>query len=327
MQYRILGKTGMRISEVSLGTWQVGGKWGAPFNDTNADEILNKAVDLGINFFDTADVYSAGKSERAVGRLVKSRSEQLFVASKCGKRFNPHTNENYEASALRGFVEDSLYRMGLVTLDLIQLHCPPAEVYYRPEVFEVFDRLKEEGKIRHLGVSVEKIEHALKAIEYPNVETVQIIFNIFRQRPHELFFEQTKKKNIGVIVRVPLASGMLSGKYGKDTQFEPGDHRHDNRKGEKFDRGETFAGIPFETGLAAVEKLKEIFPGIPLARAALRWILMFDEVSCVIPGASNVSQLESNVQASDLPPLEEKQMKAVDELYSSGIKKLVHHYW
>ncbi len=330
MNYRKLGKTGFEISEISLGTWQVGGRWGDPFDHTNADKILNSAIDEGINFIDTADVYGDGngESEQAVGRVVKSRSEQVFVATKCGRRLDPHVNEAYQPAVLRKFVEESLSNMGLETIDLIQLHCPPTEVYYRPEIFELFDDLKKEGKIRNMGVSVEKIEEALKAIEYPNVTTVQIIFNMFRQRPSELFFKEAKKKDIGIIVRVPLASGLLTGKFTKNTTFTSGDHRQFNRNGEAFDKGETFSGIDYNTGLEAVEMLKKAFPGQDnLAPLALRWVLMFDEVSCVIPGASKPEQLLSNIQASSLPPISQDQMNEVKKIYDEKIKKLVHQRW
>jgi aryl-alcohol dehydrogenase-like predicted oxidoreductase len=327
MHYRTLGKTGYEISEISLGTWQVGGKWGQPFRYENADEILNAAVDAGINFIDTADVYGNRESEKAVGRLVKKRSEQVYVATKCGRRLNPHTAEAYSPAAMRRFVEESLTNISVERLDLIQLHCPPTEVYYRPEVFEVFDRMIEEGKIAKLGVSVEKVEEALKAIEYPNVDTVQIIFNMFRQRPQELFFAEAKAKNIGVIVRVPLASGLLTGKFGKNTTFEPGDHRHDNRNGELFDKGETFSGVPYDTGLEAVAELEQHFPNISLAQLALKWVLQFDAVSCVIPGASKVGQVTSNVEAGNLPDLEDRDMARVREIYEKHVKESVHHLW
>jgi aryl-alcohol dehydrogenase-like predicted oxidoreductase len=327
MKHRTLGRTSFNISEIGLGTWQVGGKWGAPFSHENADKILNQAVDLGVNFIDTADVYGDRESEKAVGRLIRNRSEQIFIATKCGRRLNPHTNEAYTPQAMRQFVEESLQNMGLERLDLIQLHCPPNEVYYRPEIFEEFDKLISEGKIRKLGVSVEKIEQALKAIEFPNVDTVQIIFNMFRQRPAELFFEQAKKRNIGVIVRVPLASGLLSGKYNQSTAFEPGDHRHDNRNGEHFDKGETFSGVDYETGLAAVSRLKTVFPDIPLAQVALKWILMFDAVSVVIPGASRVEQLASNVEVGKMRDLTKAEMGAVEDIYDELIKPSVHHLW
>ncbi|MGC4102915.1 aldo/keto reductase [Ferruginibacter sp.] len=328
MQFRTLGKTGFNISAISLGTWQVGGKWGAAFSDNNADEILNKAIDSGINFIDTADVYGDGLSEKAVGRLVKNRKEKIYVATKCGRQIQPHVNEGYTVEALRKFVENSLANMQLETLDLIQLHCPPTAVYYRPEIFELFDKLKQEGKIQHLGVSVEKVEEALKAIEYDNVTTVQIIFNMFRQRPAQLFFNEAKKKNVGIIVRVPLASGLLTGKFSASTDFASGDHRQFNRNGEAFDKGETFSGIEYEKGIAAVEALKKIFPGqTNLAPIALKWILQFDAVSCIIPGASTVNQVDSNLSAMDIPALMQEQLKAVQEVYEQYIKPAVHHLW
>ncbi len=327
MQYRTLGKTNFNISEVSLGTWQVGGKWGDTFNHSNADEILHKAIDLGINFIDTADVYEAGESEKAVGRLVKNSTQQIYVATKCGRQINPHVNTGYTPQALRNYVEASLKNMGLETLDLIQLHCPPTEVYYRPEIFAEFDKLKAEGKIQHLGVSVEKVEEALKAIEYPNVTTVQIIYNLFRHRPAELFFEQAQKRNIGVIVRVPLASGLLSGNYTTQTTFTEGDHRQFNRNGEAFDKGETFSGVEYGLGLQAVAALKEAFPNTSLPNLALRWVLQFPAVSCVIPGASKVSQVMSNVAASGLTPLSNQEMGTIRDIYEEYIKKEVHHLW
>lgn len=328
MHYRKLGKTNFTSSEISLGTWQVGGKWGDPFSHANADRILNQAVDAGINFIDTADVYGDGESEKAVGRLVRSRSEQIFVATKCGRRLQPHVSEAYQPAALRAFVDDSLRNMGLETLDLIQLHCPPTEVYYRPEIFEVFDRLKDEGKIQHLGVSVEKVEEGLKAIEFPNVTTVQIIFNMFRQRPAELFFTEASRRQVGVIVRVPLASGLLTGKFGSDTTFSAQDHRNFNREGEAFDKGETFSGVDYETGLAAVNELRAIFPNdANLAPDALRWILTFDAVSCIIPGASKPEHLMSNVKAAQRPAPTPEQMAAVKQLYDERIKNPVHYLW
>jgi aryl-alcohol dehydrogenase-like predicted oxidoreductase len=328
MKYRKLGKTGFEISEISLGTWQVGGKWGDDFSFENADKILHAAVDAGVNFIDTADVYGGGDSEKAVGRFVKSRSERLFVATKCGRQLNPHVNEAYQPAVLRKFVEDSLSNMGLETLDLIQLHCPPTEVYYRPEIFELFDRLKEEGKIQHLGVSVEKVEEGLKAIEYDNVTTVQFIFNMFRQRPTELFFEQAKKKDIGLIVRVPLASGLLTGKFSKDSTFTAGDHRQFNRNGEHFDKGETFSGIDYSLGLEAVDALKAVFPTQGnLATIALKWILMFDEVSTIIPGASRPEQAIANLAAIDLPDLTADELAKVKAIYEQYIKPQVHQLW
>ncbi|MCO6475736.1 MAG: aldo/keto reductase [Phaeodactylibacter sp.] len=328
MNYRQLGKTGFNVSEVSLGTWQVGGKWGDEFSHKNADKILNTAIGHGVNFIDTADVYGGGESEKAVGRVVKSRSERIYVATKCGRRLSPHTNEAYQPKALRSFVEGSLRNMGLEALDLIQLHCPPTEVYYRPEIFGLFDRLKEEGKILNMGVSVEKVEEALKAIEYPNVTTVQIIFNMFRHRPSELFFPRAKEKNVGIIVRVPLASGLLTGKFSQSSTFGAEDHRHFNREGEAFDKGETFSGVDYETGLRAVAELQELFPGREnLAPIALRWVLMYEEVSCVIPGASKETQVVSNYSAENLPPLSMEQMEGVKEVYEKYFKKVVHQLW
>ena len=328
MKYRILGKTGFKVSEISLGTWQVGGKWGDDFNHDNAERILNYAVDNGINFIDTADVYGDGESEKAVGRILRSRTERLYVATKCGRKLNPHINKSYQPEVLRKFVEDSLKNMQIETIDLIQLHCPPTEVYYRPEIFGLFDRLRDEGKILNLGVSVEKVEEALKAIEYVNVTTVQIIFNMFRQRPSELFFSEAMKKNTGIIVRVPLASGLLTGKFSRDTEFSNGDHRFFNRDGKYFDKGETFSGIDYHTGLDAVDELKKIFPGYDnLAPVALKWILMFNEVSCIIPGASKQSHVESNNSASEFPDLKKEQLEGVKKIYETRIKQYVHHLW
>ncbi|MBW3129834.1 aldo/keto reductase [Hymenobacter profundi] len=328
MQHRTLGKTGFSISEISLGTWQVGGRWGEPFSHENADAILNAAVDGGINFIDTADVYGDGESEKAVGRLVRNRQERIYVATKCGRQLQPHTNEAYQTKALRQFVENSLRNMQLETLDLIQLHCPPTDVYYRPEIFELFDRLKEEGKILNMGVSVERVEEGLKALNFPNVTTIQLIFNMFRQRPTELLFAEAKRHDVGLIVRVPLASGLLTGKFTPQTTFAPDDHRQFNRHGEAFDKGETFSGVDYETGLAAVEELKKLFPDQPnLAPIALRWVLMFDEVSCVIPGASKPEQLTANLQAAELPTLTEEQMQAVRAVYDQKIRPQVHQVW
>ena len=328
MQYRNFGKTGLKVSEVSLGTWQIGGKWGEPFNHQNAEKILNHAIDQGINFIDTADVYGEGESEKAVGKVLKERREEVYFATKCGRKLKPHVDESYQPEVLKSFVEDSLTNMGLEKLDLIQLHCPPSETYDRPEIFEVFDDLKSEGKIRHFGVSVEKVSEALKAMEYPNVETVQIIFNIFRQKPSEAFFKAAREKNIGIIVRVPLASGLLTGKLDKNTRFSEGDHRFFNREGQVFDKGETFSGVDYDKGLEAVEELKELFPDFPnLAPVALKWILMFDEVSCTIPGASRVEQLDSNLQALEIPDFSQEQMKKVREVYEKYIKPDVHHLW
>ncbi len=328
MKYRTLGKTGYEVSEIGLGTWQVGGRWGEPFDEKRAEEIVNGAIDRGVNFIDTADVYGDGQSEAVVGRVVRSRSETVYVATKCGRRLNPHVADAYTPEAMRGFVDNSLRNSGLERIDLIQLHCPPTEVYYRPEIFEVFDRLSDEGKISNLGVSVEKVEEALKAIEYDNVATVQIIFNMFRHRPAERFFPAAVERNVGVIVRVPLASGLLSGKFNEDSTFAEGDHRNFNREGAAFDRGETFGGVDFETGVKATRELQQkLGTDHPPAATAIRWVLMEDAVSTVIPGASSLNQLESNVAAGELPPLSEQQMQATREVYDRWIRDRIHQLW
>ena len=328
MKYRKLGKTGYSVSEISIGCWQLGGKWGDPFDENVAYETLNTASSNGINFFDTADVYREGQSEKFCGKFIKSAKNKIYIGTKCGRRLNPHTSEGYNEKNIRKFIDESLKNMEADSIDLIQLHCPPTDIYYKPEIFHILDNLKDEGKIQNYGVSVEKIEEALKAIEFPNVSTVQIIFNIFRQRPSELFFKEAKKKNIGIIVRVPLASGLLTGKLNKNTTFKEGDHRNFNRNGAVFDRGETFAGVDFDIGLKAVEELKQVF-GNPenLAPYALRWILMFDAVSCIIPGASKVSHVISNAQASDLPAYSNDQMDQIQEIYEKYIKESVHQLW
>lgn len=328
MNIRRLGKTGFEISEISLGTWQVGGKWGSKFDHTLAESILREAFDRGVNFIDTADVYSDGESEKAVGKAARQVGKRIYVATKCGRQIQPHNNKGYTPAVLRGYVEDSIRRLGVECIDLIQLHCPPVEVYYRPEIFGEFEKLKDEGKILNLGVSVEKVEEAMKAIEFDNVTTVQLIYNIFRQRPHERFFAMAREKNVGLIIRVPLASGLLSGKFSASTRFASGDHRFFNRNGMMFDKGETFSGVPFEEGLQAVARLASLFPAdIPLAHVALRWILMRDEVSCIIPGASSPEQVRTNLEAEDFPSLTGRQMLAIKEIYEEDIKPLVHQLW
>jgi aryl-alcohol dehydrogenase-like predicted oxidoreductase len=327
MQYRKLGRTGWKVSSISFGCWAIGGTWG-PVDDSESLKALHRAVELGVNFFDTADVYGDGHSEQLLAQLRKERSETIYIATKAGRRLNPHTAQGYNRENLTAFVERNLKNLDTETIDLLQLHCPPTEVYDIPEVFGILDDLVKHGKIHYYGVSVEKIEEALKAIEYPNVQTVQIIFNMFRHRPSELFFEQAKKHNIGILARVPLASGMLTGKFKPDSAFAPDDHRSFNRHGEYFDRGETFSGVDYNTGLKAVEELKAVCPaGMSLAQFALRWILMFDAVTCVIPGAKRPSQVEQNCAAADLPALSEDAMAAVQKIYDKHIYQLVHHYW
>ncbi len=327
MKYRALGRTGWRVSEISFGAWAIGGDWGR-VDDKDSLAALERAIDLGVNFIDTADVYGDGRSERLVAKLRGARRETIHVATKAGRRLDPHAADGYNRKNLTHFVERSLRNLRTEALDLLQLHCPPTEVYYRPEVFGVLDDLVSRGKIRFYGVSVEKVEEALKAIEYPNVQTVQIIFNIFRQRPSELFFERARRRKVGILARVPLASGLLTGKMMPRTRFEPGDHRAFNRKGEAFDRGETFAGVDYKAALKAVEALRPLVPAaMTMTQFALRWILMFEAVSCVIPGARNARQAEENSRSADLPPLARATMREVKKLYDGTLKESVHHYW
>lgn len=327
MQYRKLGRTGFEVSTVSFGAWAIGGDWGS-VEDQESMAALHKAIDTGVNFIDTADVYGDGRSERLVAKVLKERKEKIFVATKAGRRLNPHVAAGYNRENLTAFVERSLKNLETEALDLLQLHCPPTEVYYMPETFAVLDDLVKAGKLLHYGVSVEKVEEALKAIEYPNVKTVQIIFNIFRQRPADLFFKEALRKQIGVIVRVPLASGLLTGKLKASTTFSTDDHRAFNRHGEAFDRGETFSGVDYETGLKAVEELRSLVPeGWSMPQFALRWILMHAAVSCTIPGAKNPQQAEDNAKAADLPTIDASTMEKITEIYQDKIRELVHHYW
>lgn len=327
MQYRELGRTGWKVSEISFGAWAIGGSWGQ-VDDRESLAALHRAIDLGVNFIDTADVYGDGRSERLVAQVRKERRETIYIATKAGRRLDPHTADGYNAANLTRFVERSLRNLDTDCIDLLQLHCPPTEVYYRPEVFGALDDLVQAGKIRHYGVSVEKVEEALKAIEYPNVQTVQIIFNMFRHRPAELFFPEAKRRKVGILARVPLASGLLTGKMTPQTAFALDDHRHFNRHGEAFDVGETFSGVDYKTGLEAVEELRPLVPpGATMAQFALRWILMFDAVTCAIPGAKRPSQAEDNVRAADLPPLSPEVMAKVREIYDRLIREQVHHRW
>jgi aryl-alcohol dehydrogenase-like predicted oxidoreductase len=326
MNTRRLGKTNVEVSEIGFGAWAVGGSWGVT-DDAESLKAMHTAVDAGVTFFDTADVYGDGRSERLIGQLVRERAEQLVVATKFGRRA-PLELAQYTYDNLRGWLERSLENLGVEVVDLVQLHCPPWDVYYEPAVFDACDRLVAEGLVHAYGVSVEKVEEALKAIEYPGVATVQIIFNIFRQRPAELFFEQALRRDVGVIVRVPLASGLLTGKFGPDTQFEPGDHRRFNRHGEEFDVGETFAGVDFQRGLEAVGELRELVPpGATMAQLALRWILGFDAVSTVIPGAKTAEQARANAAAADLAPLPAETLQRIAALYAERVAPLVHQRW
>lgn len=327
MRYRLLGRTGWSVSEISFGAWAIGGAWGT-VTDSESLAALHQAVDCGVNFIDTADVYGMGRSERLIARLKRERKEEIMVATKAGRRLTPHTTEGYNARNLAGFVEDSLRNLSTDCLDLLQLHCPPVDVYYRPEVFGALDDLVRAGKIRYYGVSVERVEEALKAIEFPNVQTVQIIFNCFRLRPAERFFPEAQKRRVGILARVPLASGLLAGKLTRESQFEEGDHRRFNLHGEQFDVGETFSGVDYETGLAAVEEIRRLVPnGMTMAAFALRWILNFDAVTCAIPGGKRPAQVADNCAASELPPLPPEVMAAVQDIYDRRIREQIHQRW
>ena len=328
MQYRELGRTNWKVSEISFGAWAIGGAWG-DVDDRESLAALNRAIELGVNFIDTADVYGDGRSERLVAQVVRDHpGQRIYVATKAGRRLPKQVVEGYSRENLTAWVDRSLKNLDTDTIDLLQLHCPPQEVYYRPEVFGILDDLAAQGKIRRYGVSVEKVEEALKAVEFPNVATVQIIFNIFRQRPADLFFEQARKRGVGILARVPLSSGMLTGKFTSRSNFESGDHRAFNRKGEAFDRGETFSGVDYDLGLAAVERLRPLVPaGMSMGQMALRWILMFPAVTCPIPGAKRPDQVEENAAAADMPPLSEDIMTKIRMIYEEKIKPSVHPYW
>lgn len=326
MQKRRFGNTNAMVTEIGLGTWQLGTKWGDPFNNLEARKILETAYESGINFIDTADVYNKTMSEVAIGEFIKDKKDELYVTTKCGRGLNPHIAEAYTTESIRKFVEGSLKRMGLDKLDMILLHCPPEQVYEKDEVWDELARLKSAGKLVNYGVSIEKVSEGIKAMEY-GISAIEVIFNMFRFKPIEQLFELSKKNDIGIIARVPLASGMLTGRYTTDTVFGEKDHRTFNRDGASFDKGETFSGVNYELGLRAVEELKKIFKTQDLIPIALRWILMFDAVSTVIPGASNASQVVSNVRAAELPPLTDEQMDGVKAIYDQYIKASIHDLW
>jgi aryl-alcohol dehydrogenase-like predicted oxidoreductase len=327
MNYRPLGRTGWKVSEISFGAWAIGGAWGQ-VNDEESLGALNQAIDSGINFLDTADVYGSGRSHHLIARLKKARKEEIIVATKVGRRLAKQTVEGYSRANLTSWIEDNLRDLETETLDLVQLHCPPTDVYYRPEIFGILDDLVRAGKIRFYGVSVERVEEALKAMEYPHVQSVQIIFNCFRQRPADLFFAQAKLKQVGILARVPLASGLLTGKFRADSQFAADDHRNYNRHGEQWDVGETFSGVDYDLALSVVEELRALVPeGVSMSQFALRWILMFDAVTCAIPGGKRPSQVADNARASDLPPLTPEVMASVGKIYDARIRPLVHQRW
>ena len=328
MDYRPLGRTGFNISSISFGAWAIGGDAWGKTDDAESMRSLHRAVDLGVNFIDTADVYGDGHSERLVGRLLRERKGEIIVATKAGRRLDPHVAEGFTRKNLTAFVERSVANLGVNALDLIQLHCPPPDVYDMPEVFAFLDDLVRDGKLRYYGVSVERVEEALRAARYPNVQSIQIIFNMFRLKPMEELFPVVREKRIGILARVPLASGLLSGKLRRDSTFASTDHRNYNRHGESFDIGETFSGVDYETGLLAVEELRALVPfGATMAQLALRWILMFPEVSAAIPGARYARQTEDNVRAASLPPLSDDVMARVRDVYDRHVRALVHHRW
>jgi len=327
MNYRRLGRTPWKVSDISFGAWAIGGSWGK-VSDDEALGALHQATDSGVNFIDTADVYGDGRSERLIAQLKKARKEEIVVATKAGRRLPKQTVEGYSRQNLTAWVEDSLRNLQCDAIDLLQLHCPPTALYERPEVFGFLDDLVKAGKLRYYGVSVQKVSEAIRATEYPNVQTVQIIFNIFRQKPADEFWEVAKQRKVGILARVPLASGLLTGKLRRDSSFASDDHRNFNRHGESFDVGETFSGVDYEIGLAAAEELGKLVPaGMSLSQFALRWILMFDAVTCAIPGGKRAEQVAENCRASDLPPLSQETMEAVRGIYDAGIKPLVHWQW
>jgi len=329
MNYRPLGRTGMNVAEVSYGAWAIGGDWGQ-VDDAESMAALHAAVDSGVNFIDTADVYGDGRSERLVARLRRERpGETIYVATKAGRRLDPHVASGYNYENLAAFIDRSRQNLEMDTLDLVQLHCPPTAVYHSHVAFDALDRLQEEGKIRHYGVSVESVEEALLAIEHhPNVKTVQIIFNMFRQKPADLFFPMAKARQIGVLARVPLASGLLTGKITRESTFAPDDHRNFNRFGESFNVGETFSGVDLDVAFNAIEGLEAMKPaGFSLTQFALRWILMHDAVSCAIPGGKRPAQVAENCSASDMPAIDEGVMRSVRVIYDTYIRDLVHYRW
>ncbi|HVJ32353.1 MAG TPA: aldo/keto reductase [Terriglobia bacterium] len=327
MEKRTFGRAGWQVSAIGFGAWAIGGSWG-DVSDRDAEAALNEALDRGVTFIDTADVYGNGRSEKLIAKVLAARGHpDVIVATKAGRKISPHVSAGYTVEALTGYIEDSLRNLQAERLDLLQLHCPPTEVYSRPEIFAGLDRLVAAGKLRGYGVSVEKIDEAIKALDYP-IASIQIIFNMFRPRPAERLFALAKQKQVGIVARVPLASGLLTGKLRADTVFDPADHRQFNRHGEAFDVGETFSGVPYEVGLAAVEALRPLVPqGASMAQWALRWILMFDAVTTVIPGAKNAQQAADNVAAASLAPLSAAQMQAIAAIYDSYIRQHVHQRW
>ena len=326
MRTRILGHTGKAISEIGLGTWQLGTPWGQAFNAAEAERILTAAWEQGITFVDTADVYNGGESEKAIGRFLKAHPDAFYVTTKIGRRAQPHTPESYTRENVLHFIDDSLHRLQTEKLDMVLLHCPPAQVYARDDVFAALDDAQKAGKIASYGVSIEKVDEGIAAMEY-GIAAMEVIFNMFRLKPLDTLFPMAQEKQIGIIARVSLASGLLTGRYAADTVFAPGDHRSYNRDGAAFDKGETFSGIPYALGLTAVDALKEVFGTDALAPLAIRWLLMHPAVSVVIPGASRTEQVLENVRAASLPALTDDQMQAVKNIYNTYLRDVIHPQW
>lgn len=326
MNHRMFGKTGRRVSEIGLGTWQLGARWGDPFDEAKALEILQAGYERGIDLIDTADIYNNGGSERAIGNFLARHRDHFFVVTKCGRGLDPHTAEGYTPENTERFIDQSLERLGMEQLDLVLLHCPPSSVYQKDELFAGLDKLVQKGKIAHYGVSIEKVSEGLRAIEYP-ISAIEVIFNMFRLKPAEELFPAAQARQIGILARVPLASGLLTGRYTKDTRFGQNDHRSYNRNGEAFDKGETFSGVDYEQELRAVAELKKLFGTEDLIPYALRWILMQEAVSAVIPGASRPEQVRANVKAAQLPALSPEQMEGVRAIYDRYIRASVHPNW
>lgn len=326
MNYRNLGNTGFKASEISLGTWQLGSKWGDKFDEKVALDTLEAAYDNGVNLIDTADIYQNGMSEKVIGKFLRTKKDKIFVVTKCGRKLNPHIASAYNEKNITGFIHDSIRNMNVDKLDMVLLHCPPTEVYQNEELFSCLDKLKKLGDINNYGVSVECVDEALTALNY-NISAIEIIFNMFRLKPSETLFTKAREHNVGIIVRVPLASGLLTGKYSETTIFGDKDHRSYNRNGDFFDKGETFSGVGFNTGIKVANELKRLLSTEDLAPKALRYILMYPEVSTVIPGASSPEQIRANTRASELPVFSEIEMNVVKELYNRYIRKEVHSNW
>jgi len=327
VQYRRLGKTGREVSAIGFGAWAIGADWGI-VDDAESLRALHAAADAGVTLIDTADVYGDGRSEKVIGQFLRERSgERFFVATKMGRRV-PLDLAQYTPEAFRAWVGRSRENLGVDCLDLVQLHCLPTDIYYRPEIFAALDDLVAAGAIANYGVSVERVEEGLKAIEYPGVASVQIIFNMLRQRPTDHFLAEAKRRDVGVLARVPLASGLLTGKMSKQTAFDAADHRSYNRHGEAFDVGETFAGVDYDAGLAFVEELRSLVPaGATMVQMALRWILMFDGVTAAIPGAKSPEQAKANAAAADLAAIPPATLERIRVMYEERIKPLVHQRW